>query len=65
MGGVWRKQMKNKVEDLFGEIEAQQSLIAKMIEENKHHCSRNEMLVDAAAKRRRPARESEGELEDA
>lgn len=59
-----RKQMKNKAEDLFGEIEAQQSLIAKMIEENKQHCSRNELLVEAAV-RRRPARESEGELEDA
>lgn len=56
--------MSSKNDELFGAIEAEQSLILKLIEDNKRHCARSDMLMDAARKKL-GTKESEGEMEDA
>jgi hypothetical protein len=54
----------SKNEELFGKIEAEQSMILQLIEDNKRLCARSDMLVDAARNNRK-SREAEGETEDA
>ena len=54
--------MASKNEELFGKIEAEQSMILQYIEDNKRLCARSDMLVDAA---RKNPKAKEGETEDA
>ncbi|HWH18412.1 MAG TPA: hypothetical protein VNT77_08795 [Allosphingosinicella sp.] len=56
--------MKSKKEELLGSIEAEQSVILKLIEDSKRLAARSDELMGSARKHRK-TKEAEGETEDA
>lgn len=52
-----------KQDELFREIEAEQSMILQLIQQNEKLAARSDVLLNASRKKKN--RESEGELEDA